>query len=117
MRTIFPVSRSDTSAEPSGRNANPHGVRSPLATVATTWGRTGPVGDGNGAGGEVGVVSGVTDVAWPADPLAGKDTAGVVDDPDVPGLPGATGCDFEVQPVASTVATTTVTASGSSLRR
>ena len=120
MRTIFALSRSETNAEPSGRNANPHGVRNPLAMVATTCGCTGPVGDGNGSG-EVGVVSGFADVAGPADPLAGEDTAGVVGEPvraDVPGLPlVAADCDLEVQPVASNAATTTVTTTGSSLGR
>ena len=133
---MFPVSRSDTNAEPSGRNAKPHGARNPLATVATTCGCTGPVGDGNGAAGEVGVASdaasgaasgvasdaasGVADVAGPADPLFAEDTAGG-DKPvaaDVPKLPlGAAGCDLEVQPVAIKAATTTVTATGSRLGR
>jgi hypothetical protein len=38
MRLIRAVFRSDTSAEPSGRNASPHGTASPVAIVLATRG-------------------------------------------------------------------------------
>jgi hypothetical protein len=112
------VSRSDTSAEPSGRNANPHGVRKPLATVATTCGCTGPVGDGSGTGGEVGVGFAGADAAGLADPAAGEDVAGVLDAEAAGELAlGFAGSDLEVQPAVSKVAAATTATAARSLAR